>query len=84
MATSQTHFLFDGPFYDQIDGVSMASPLPPVLAYLFMGHHEMNLPDTSPSEILFYRRYVDDTFCLFRTESDALLFLISSTPVIPT
>ena len=27
-----------------------------------------------PSEILFYRRYVDDTFCLFHTESDALLF----------
>ena len=24
--------------------------------------------------ILFYRRYVDDIFCLFHTESDALLF----------
>ena len=52
----------------------MGSPLAPVLANLFMGHHEMNWPDTSPSEIPFYRRYVDDTFCLFRTESDALLF----------
>ena len=74
IATSQTHFLFDGSFYDQIDGVAMGSPLAPVLAYLFMGHHEMKWLDTFPSEILFYRRYVDDTFCLFHTESDALLF----------
>ena len=39
-ATSRTHFLFKGSFYDQIDGVAMGSPLPPVLANLFMGHHE--------------------------------------------
>ena len=86
IATSQTHFLFDGSFYDQIDGVSLGSPLAPVLANLFMGHHEMKWLDTFPSEILLYRRYVDDTFCLFHTESDALsyYFLISSTPVIPT
>ena len=74
IATSQTHFLFDGSFYDHIDGVAMGSPLAPVLANLFMGHHEMKWPDTFPSEILFYQRYVDDTFCLFHTESDALLF----------
>ena len=28
-ATCETHFLFDGKFYDQIDGVAMRSPLPP-------------------------------------------------------
>ena len=26
-ATAQTHFLFNGSFYDQIDGVAMGSPL---------------------------------------------------------
>ena len=40
IATAQTHFLFNGSFYDQIDGVAMGSPLAPVLANLFMGHHE--------------------------------------------
>ena len=30
-ATAQTHFLFKGSFYDQIDGVAMGSPLAPVL-----------------------------------------------------
>ena len=39
-ATAQTQFSFLGNFYDQIDGVAMGSPLAPVLANLFMGHHE--------------------------------------------
>ena len=39
-ATAQTHFLFKGSFYDQVDGVSMGSPLVPVLANLFMGHND--------------------------------------------
>ena len=33
-------FLFKGSFYDRVDGVSMGSPLAPVLANLFMGHNE--------------------------------------------
>ena len=75
MATAQTHFLFNGSFYDQIDGVAMGSPLAPVIANLFMGHHEKSwLENSDASEILFYRRYVDDTFCLFHSENDALLF----------
>ena len=39
-ATSCTHFIFNGSFYDQVDGVSMGSPLGTVLANLFMGYHE--------------------------------------------
>ena len=37
---SLTHFLFEGKFYDQIDGVAMGSPLAPFLANLFMGHYD--------------------------------------------
>ena len=44
-ATSGTHFLFDGNYYDQIDGVAMGSPLGPVLANLFMGFHEKRWVD---------------------------------------
>ena len=34
-ATSQTHFVFNDKFYNQIDGVAMRSPLAPVLANIF-------------------------------------------------
>ena len=33
--TSETHILFDGNYYDQIDGVAMGLPLGPVLDNLF-------------------------------------------------
>ena len=32
--------MFEGKFYDQIDGVAMGPPLGPVLANLFVGYHE--------------------------------------------
>ena len=36
-ATSKTHILFDGNYYDQIDGIAMGSPLGLVLAKSFYG-----------------------------------------------
>ena len=75
IATAQSHFSFNGSFYDQVDGVAMGSPLAPVLANLFMGHHESEwLQNFGLTEVLFYRRYVDDTFCLFHSEADAEQF----------
>ena len=62
----QYYFLFNGKFYDQIDGVAMGSPLAPVLANLFMGLNENlwigNFQETSPS---YYRRYINDIFSVF-------------------
>ena len=40
IATSQTHFVFNGIVLDQIDGVAMGSPLVPVRANLFLGYYE--------------------------------------------
>ena len=37
---SQAHLVFNGKVFDQIDGVAMGSPLTPVLANPFLGHHE--------------------------------------------
>ena len=39
-ATSQTHYIFNSTFYNQIDGVAMGSSLAPVLTNIFMGFHE--------------------------------------------
>ena len=40
IATSETHFIFNNEIYDQLDGVSMDSPLAPILVNLFMHYHE--------------------------------------------
>ena len=74
-ATCETHFLFNGTFYDQIDGVAMESPLAPVLANLFMVHKEKlwteNFQGTPPS---YHRRYVDDIFSVFNNRFEVKEF----------
>ena len=75
-ATAKTHFIFNGKFYDQVDGIAMGSPLAPTLANLFMGTFEIKFlnkfRDIGPS---FYKRYVDDIFCVFNEPSQAKEFL---------
>ena len=62
-------------FYDQVDGVSMGSPLALVLANPFMGHNEKDwIENYKGCKILFFRRYIDDTFCVFEKEQDAVSF----------
>ena len=39
-ATSQTHFSFNSKFYNQIDGVTMGSPLALVFTKIFKGFHK--------------------------------------------
>ena len=76
ICTSETHFMFNGDYYDQIDGVCMGSPLGPVLANLFMGIKEIEwINDYAGEKPLFYRRYVDDICCVFKDEGQARQFL---------
>ena len=75
-ATSQTHFLFNGEYYDQVDGVAMGSPLGPVLANLFMSVHEKKwLHHYQGPPVRFYKRYVDDIFLMFDCKDHAYEFL---------
>ena len=74
-ATAKSHFLFNEEIYDQVDGVAMGSPLAPVLANIFMGHYEkIWIENYSGIKPEIYKRYVDDIFCLFKNEADALSF----------
>ena len=75
-ATSGTHFLFKGDYYEQVDGVGMGSPLAPILANLFLGYHEGKwLTDYNGKKPHYYKRYVDDVISVFDNEHDAKLFL---------
>ena len=40
---TSTYFFVDGRFYEQTDGVTMGSPLSPVIANFYMEDFEMNL-----------------------------------------
>ena len=57
--------------------MAMGSPLGPTFANIFMCHLEKRILDQCPSSFkpVFYRRYVDDTFVLFRDIQHAHLFL---------
>ena len=62
-------------FMIKLMGVSMGSPLGPVLANLFMGYHEKKwLQEFEKGKVFIYKRYVDDIFCMFRNEKDAETF----------
>ena len=77
LAVKNCHFIFNGKFYDQIDGVAMGSPLGPLLANIFLSFHETNWLKDCPFEFkpLYYRRYVDDSFIVFKSRDHILPFL---------
>ena len=74
-ATKKSHFIFDGQYYDQIDGVAMGSPLGPVLANIFMCHFEEKWLMNSRFCPSLWFRYADDTFTMFDSKDDANEFL---------
>ena len=69
LAVTNNKFMFNNSIFTQIDGVAMGSPLGPTLANVFLSYYEQIWLDECPKEFKpdYYRRYVDDTFVLFRS-----------------
>ena len=62
LCTKNFHFTYNRKIFVQTDGVTMGSPLGPVLADIFMTELEKTLlPGIYIHYIKFWRRYVDDT-----------------------
>ena len=72
---SETHFYFNGNIHEQIDGVVMGSPLGTVFANLIMGLHKHWLVRGGALSVLFYKRYIDDIFCMLKTSGQWDKFL---------
>ena len=68
---SNNHFLFNGQLYEQIEGCPMGGCISPTMANIFLAHNEERWLDDCPLDFkpVLYRRYVDDTFLLFRSAS---------------
>ena len=77
LAVIDTHFMFNGEVFKQKDGMAMGSPLGPTFANIFMCYLEERFLNDCPVSFRpsFYKRYVDDTFLLFREKRHASLFL---------
>ena len=74
-ATSQTHFVFNSKFYNQIDGVAIGSLLAPVLSNIFMGFHVSKwLNEYNLNKSKFYLRYFDEILAAFDNEQYSLNF----------
>ena len=69
LATQEPYSLFNDVLYKQKDGVAMGSPLGPTMANFFLSFYEMIWLEQCPNEFkpVFYRRYVDDIFVLFKS-----------------
>ena len=76
-SVKESPFIFNNNVYIQTDGVAMGSCLGPSFANAFLCFHEENWLNDCPASFrpALYKRYVDDTFLLFRNRDHVPLFL---------
>ena len=74
-----THFVFQGRFYEQTEGAAMGSPLSPIIANLYMEAFEEKAISTSPTPPSLLRRFVDDTLVIIKkTQKDTFISHVNS------
>jgi hypothetical protein len=72
ICTQESHFQFNGEYYDQVDGVAMGSSLGPLFANIFMPHLEKKHMGTLKKlGVLMWKRYVDDLFAIVKDKQSA-------------
>ena len=77
LTIKESIILFDMIFYTQVDDVAMGSPLEPSLTNAFLCHHETKWSNDCPEKFkpVFYKRYVDDIFILFKRSEHVKSFV---------
>jgi hypothetical protein len=65
----ESHFQFNGKYYDQVDGVAMSSPLGPLFVNIFMDEFESkNMKTLKELGVSNWSRYVDDVFSIIKNK----------------
>ena len=76
---TNTYFLFQGKYYEQVQGAAMGSPISPPIANLFMEEFEVKALSSCPHPPSLWLRFVDDTFVITKAEhSQPLLHHINN------
>ena len=76
---TNTYFLFQGKYYEQVQGVAMGFPISPLIANMFMEEFEVKALSTCTDPPSLWLRFVDDTFVITKSEhSQPLLKHINS------
>ena len=76
---TNTYFLFQGKYYEQVQGAAIGSPIIPLIANLFMEEFEVKALSYCPYLSSLWQRFVDDTFVIIKAEhSQSLLQHINS------
>jgi hypothetical protein len=69
--TKYMTFKFNGKLYRQNDGITMGSPLAPILAEIYLNDFENKyIKSNRLFEYLFYYRFVDDIFLILLSDSN--------------
>ena len=69
LCAKDVHFLFEDEIYQETDGVAMGSPFGPILLGIFVVELETTIVPTLDNLLRKWKRYVDDTYCIVKTDS---------------
>jgi hypothetical protein len=77
LAVIDVPFVFNKQYYMQKDGMAMGSPLGPYFANRLMSYLEKLFLEKCPASFkpILYKRYMDDTFVLFKNKDQSSKFL---------
>jgi hypothetical protein len=69
ICTTNLTFSFNDNYYKQLDGLSMGSPLVPILAEIYLNNFEKTYVHNNINvQHVFYYRFADDIFIIFSSE----------------
>ena len=63
-----TYFVFQGQYYEQVEGAAIGSPLSLIVANIYMEHFETKALETAPHPPSLWKRFVDDTCVILEKE----------------